>query len=141
MNCYKLGRWLQGGALALLGLFIAFWSFMGIGEMAGGDLSGLSHLVPALLVLPLIFLAWKRLLLGGIILVVLGLAAAAYFYNDLIRLENKLGGATITGGPFLLAGLLLLVATALARPKFRTEKDVKDIQELLQVKKRPRPQR
>lgn len=119
MNRYKLARWLHYGALAPLGLFVAFWSLMSIGEMAGGDLSGLSHLLPALLVLPLMFLAWKRPLLGGIVLVGLGLAAAAYFYNDLIRLENKLGGAAITGGPFLLAGLLLLVAAALARPKFR----------------------
>lgn len=116
MDRNRVALWLRRAAFLTLGLFAAFLAFMGVGEMVSGDLSGVQHLVPALLAIGLMLLAVKRPLAAGVILLGLGAAAFALFYNAMIRPEDKLGGATIMGGPFLFSGLLLLVAAALARP-------------------------
>ncbi|MBM4424547.1 MAG: hypothetical protein FJ030_14360 [Chloroflexi bacterium] len=115
MNRRALARWTQGGAFTLLGLFVAFWTFMGVGEMIGGDLSGGAHLVPAAIVVALMLLAWKRPLLGGIFLGIIGLLASIYF----LSLRSGLAGVLLISGPVLIAGALI-IAVSLMRAKAAT---------------------
>lgn len=94
--------WLLAGTL-WLGAATLFFLFFGIGEIAGGDISGVIHLAPATAMLLLALLARQRPLEGGWVL--LGLAAAmalAYARNP--------GVLPLTAGPFLLGGLLFLAA-------------------------------
>ncbi|OGG11836.1 hypothetical protein A2Z00_01495 [Candidatus Gottesmanbacteria bacterium RBG_13_45_10] len=58
--------------LAILLIPIAFLSLFLIGETVGGDWSGLIHLVQMLPLLLLALLAWKKPLIGGILLVSIG---------------------------------------------------------------------
>jgi len=111
----KRALWVRRIALILMGLSAAFWAFMGVGEMASGDFSGVIHLVPAAMIVLLMFLARQRPLEGGIVLAILGVAASAYFYNAGAELARNMGIIAITGAPFLVCGLLFLAAAALAR--------------------------
>ena len=111
----KRALWVRRIALILMGLSAAFWVFMGVREMASGDFSGVAHLIPAAMIVLLMFLARQRPLEGGIVLAILGVAASAYFYNAGAELARNRGVIAITGAPFLVAGLLLLAAAALAR--------------------------
>ena len=47
-------------ALVLLGLGVAFYLSFTVGEMAGGDVSGIQHLAPAVIPALLLFLSWRR---------------------------------------------------------------------------------
>ena len=58
-------------ALVLLGLGIAFSLLFTIGEMAGGDVAGIQHLPPAVVLVGLVWLAWKRPTVAGIVLLML----------------------------------------------------------------------
>ena len=111
----KRALWVRRIALILMGLSAAFWAFMGVGEMASGDFSGVIHLVPAVMIVLLMLLARRRPFEGGIVLALLGVAASAYFYNAGAELASNMGIIAITGAPFLVAGLLFLAAAALAR--------------------------
>jgi len=73
MDPDRLVHWMRRGAYILLGLAAAFWLFMGVGEMAGGDLSGVSHPVPAALAVGLLYVAAKSPLAGGLCLAAVGL--------------------------------------------------------------------
>lgn len=112
---HQMARWLKYLALAPLGLLTAFLLLMGIGEMAGGDLSGISHLIPAVLAVILMFLVNKQPAIGGWVLVILGLAAAIIYYGAMIGSQDKLQAALMMGLPFVVSGLLLLAAVAVAR--------------------------
>jgi hypothetical protein len=98
-----------------MGMMTAFLLFMGIGEMAGEDLSSVAHPIPALLVVILIFLVRKQPAVGGVVLVILGMLAATYSYEAMSRPPDKLQAALLMGSPFVVSGLLLLVAVAVAR--------------------------
>lgn len=82
--------------------------------MASGDFSGVAHLIPAAMIVLLMFLARQRPLEGGIVLALLGVAAPACFYNAGAELARNMGIIAITGAPFLVAGLLFIVATVVA---------------------------
>jgi hypothetical protein len=111
----RAARWLVLGALILMGLNVAFWLFMGVGEMISGDLSGVGHFVPAAILIALMLLAWRRPLEAGVMLVAVGTLSAIYFST---RLTEGLGFDFVTivmvGMP-LLFGVLLLAAKATAR--------------------------
>jgi hypothetical protein len=115
MGHYKLSDWLRWLALAPASFFTALWLLFGVGEVLGGDQSGLIHLAPALLMIGLLVVAWKWGRLGGIAMLATGLVVIIYL---LIAIENpasKLPGALLTGGPFLVSGLLFLLADLLKR--------------------------
>ncbi|MDO9128228.1 MAG: hypothetical protein Q7U34_00025 [Anaerolineales bacterium] len=106
----KLAKGLKITALVLLGLVTAFLLYMGIGEIAFGDWGGIGHLIPAVVLGLLMWLAWKRPLWAGMILVVLGLVAGVRFYNP-----QYPDVALTVGGLPLFSGLLLLGAAWRAR--------------------------
>lgn len=110
----KRALWVRRIALILMGVSAAFWAFMGVGEMASGDFSGVIHLVPAVMIVLLMLLARRRPFEGGIVLALLGVVTSAYFYNAGAALASNMGIIAITGAPFLVAGLLFIVATVVA---------------------------
>jgi hypothetical protein len=98
-------------ALVLLAADALFWSGFGFGEIFGGELSGLVHLVPAVCVLLLGFLAHRRPAEAGIVLTALGAAQAVL----LLATSNGSPTARLTvlvlaALPFLIVGGLLLAA-------------------------------
>jgi len=108
-------RWLVRGALALIGLEAAFWLFMGVGEMASGDFSGVSHLAPAAILIALMLLAWRRPFEAGILLVAVSVVSALYFSRIMREgLRFDLATLLVAGLP-LICGVLLLAAKAAPR--------------------------
>lgn len=58
-------------AMVLLGLGIAFFLMFAVGETASGEAGGVVHLLPALLLGALMYVAWKRPLPAGVALLAL----------------------------------------------------------------------
>ena len=112
----KHATWVLRGALVLMAIYTAFWLFVGIAEMTSGDLSGVIHLVPAIMLVGLMFLARRRPIEGGVVLVVLGVLASVYFFaathgGSAFQIQAALFG----GAPYVVFGLLFLAAAALAQ--------------------------
>jgi len=57
------------------------------------------------------FVGWLNDRVGGAMLVVAGVALASFF--GMVAERNQVSGAAFMGGPFLLAGLALLLAAGL----------------------------
>lgn len=103
-------------AVLPLALFALVSLVFGIGESTGGDLSGLMHLVPVVLIALLIWLCWKRPLWGGIFLLAYALIRSLLLIPEFLMrpAESVLNPSIITltlipavaGGLFLYAGLL-----------------------------------
>ena len=111
-------KWLLRIALVLMGICVVFLLYFGIGEMTSGDLGGLIHLVPAILLVVLMFLAWRRPIEGGVILIIL--SVLIFLYYGFATMEG--GGSFQVGSligalPFLVSGNLFLFAAAVARRK------------------------
>ena len=111
----KTTRWLARAAYLLMGVNAAFFIFMGVGEMTGGDMSGAAHLIPAILLVVMVWLVSRRPLEGGIVLTLTGVLSMFTFVNFFEgQWSFSPGTALIVGGPFLLSGVLLLLAVWLA---------------------------
>jgi hypothetical protein len=54
-------------ALLLTGLGVGFFLIFAVGELAGGEISGIQHLPPAALLGALLWLGWKRPRTAGIV--------------------------------------------------------------------------
>jgi tellurite resistance protein TehA-like permease len=104
-------------AVTLLILQAVLWFIFGFGEVIGGDVSGVIHLLPAVLTLAMAVLAFSLPLEGGLILLIVGAALAAYFSAGMFRSPAGPGetmvispGALVAGVPLLVAGAFLLTA-------------------------------
>lgn len=99
-------RW---AALGVMGLYVIFLVFMGVGEMVGGDFSGASHLLPAAMLGVAMYLASKRPRESGVVLLLIGAAISAYFAFVMRGdVAERLIAIAFGGLPWLVAGLLLL---------------------------------
>ncbi|MBI3152495.1 MAG: hypothetical protein HYZ21_10200 [Chloroflexi bacterium] len=113
----KLSKGLKITALVLMGLAAAFFTFMGVGEMLGGDLSGMGHLPPVVLIVLLMWLGWRKPMAGGITMFLLGVLIGVYFFSLMNSTEIKMVGVLLMSGPFILPGLLFLAAGVVERPR------------------------
>jgi hypothetical protein len=113
----NLSTGLKISALVLMLLITAFFAFMGIGEMLGGDLSGMGHLPPVVLIAFMMWLGWKKPLAGGLTMSLLGVLISIYFFIVVNRPADRPIAMLIMGGPFLLFGLLFLFAALIERSK------------------------
>lgn len=109
MQKNTLARVLWWIGLIPAGFFIGLWLLFGLGEVFGGDLSGLSHLIPAILMIILVLVSWKWPRVGGLVMLVLGLFAAIALYSTTPN-STGLSIALLTGGPFLVSGLLFFLS-------------------------------
>jgi cytochrome bd-type quinol oxidase subunit 2 len=64
-------RLAQIAALMLVGLGVAFFLIFAVGELAGGETSGVQHLPPAGILGALLWLGWKRPRAAGIVVLLL----------------------------------------------------------------------
>lgn len=101
-------------ALTILTLYGALWLVFGVGEITGGDLSGMSHLIPAVLIYILIYLCWRRPFEGGITLIISALISGIRELPGYLAGED-LSFVLIEILPPVLAGLMLVIAHLLAR--------------------------
>jgi hypothetical protein len=117
----KSAHWLRIAGLIPLGLQVAILLFFGFGEMGSGDLSGVSHLLPAVAIVLLGLLAWLRPLEGGIAFLAGG---ALFIIVFMVSLVASVDGPGITGissammilaVPQLISGVLFFIAGLLAR--------------------------
>ena len=111
----KLAKGLKITALVLMSLLIAFFLFMGIGEMVGGDTSGIGHLFPVAIVILLMWLGWKAPLGIGILLTILGILYSARFLIGMSYAEGMPFALNVIAIPFFLFGLLFLSAGIIER--------------------------
>lgn len=110
-------RRLRLAALVPLALQGGVFALFGVGEMAGGDLSGAVHFLQLALVLLLGLLAWWRPVEGGAGLFLVGLVTAASLAGaDLRGAVGRVAPALIILAlPCVLSGALFLAAGLRAR--------------------------
>jgi hypothetical protein len=114
----KLSAILFWIALTILTLYGAFFLAFGVGEVAGGDLSGVIHLAPALLIYALVYLCWRRPFEGGITLMAAAIISGVRVIPA--NLANSTGNSfyeLIGFLPSFAAGFLLLIAWLIAKRK------------------------
>jgi len=117
----KAAHGLRIAGLLPLGLEVAILLFFGFGEMGSGDLSGISHLFPAIPIMLLGILAWLRPLDGGIALFAGGALFIIIFLAGLAASTPGPGITAISSAmmilavPQLVSGLLFFIAGLLSR--------------------------
>ena len=104
----RAAHWLRIGGLVPLGLQVAVFLPFGVGEMAGGDLSGAVHLLQAAVPTLLGILAWMRPLEGGAALCAVGVVdiATSFFVAESPPIMMDGVPQVVSGALFLVSGML-----------------------------------
>ena len=97
-------------ALVLLALGVAFFLTFAIGEVAGGDVTGVQHFPPAVALAALLWTAWRRPRLAGMILLALAVPLGVAYVVVLVIRDLPLTWALFIALPPLLTGVLLVKA-------------------------------
>jgi hypothetical protein len=113
----KLSKGLKTTAFVLAGLLAIFLLFMGLGEMFGGDIGGIQHVIPAAVLLALMWVGWKKPYWGGSGLCIAGVLFSIVVIAMNIPTEIKRNALLIMALPALLSGALLITSSLLASPK------------------------
>lgn len=118
MKPYQKFLWWTPRVVCILA--IAFVSLFAFDAFAPGrtfwqNLAGLLiHLIPSLVLIALLVVAWKWELIGGMLITILGLAATPVIFNINDRPGNTmvqtLGIALLVTLPFIIAGILFIVS-------------------------------
>jgi ABC-type transport system involved in cytochrome c biogenesis permease subunit len=113
-------RWPRGSArlktigLILLLVPLGFLALFAVGEVADGDVSGLSHVVQALPLVLLAVVAWRWPLPSGALMVVIGVgivvvyaivASSRFGLESIVVVEMILAVPVVSGVLFVMAGL------------------------------------
>lgn len=102
--------------LLILTLYGAFYMTFGIGEVTGGDISGIFHFGPAIIIFILVYLSWRRPYEGGIVLIATGIVSGIRMFSALQPgPSSNYAGFIIATIPNLVSGLFLLAASLTAR--------------------------
>ncbi len=97
-------------ALLLLGLGVLFYLVFAVGEAAGGDVTGLQHLLPASVLAVLLWLGWRRPRRAGIVLLACAVPLAVAYVALLVVRDLPLTWALVVALPPVVTGLLLVRA-------------------------------
>lgn len=117
----KAAHWLRIAGLVPLAAEVAILLLFGFGEMGSGDLSGVSHLLPAVAIVLLAILAWLRPLEGGIALFAGGAFFIILFLANLAASVPGPGITAISSAvmimalPQIVSGVLFFIAGLLSR--------------------------
>ncbi len=116
----KILIWVARAICILAILFVsmfAFDSFSGertFWQKAGGFLI---HLLPSFILIALLVLAWKRELIGGIILTIIGLGLSPFIYSNNYSMNHSAGKSIgvilMITFPFVLAGIMFIAGHCL----------------------------
>jgi hypothetical protein len=98
------------GAAIILALTFLFWLIFSVIGILQGVPREINNLILIIIMALLGLLAWKRPLLGGILLAVLAVLMAIYFlmFNDYF--STALVGMVLLGAPAVIAGFLFIDA-------------------------------
>jgi hypothetical protein len=101
---------LKIAAALVLGLTFIFWFIPSIVGMIQGVPREINNIVMIFIMAVIGVLAWKRPLLGGILLTVYGILMSIFFlvFND--YLSTALVGMLALGAPVVIAGFLFIEA-------------------------------
>jgi protein-S-isoprenylcysteine O-methyltransferase Ste14 len=119
------GRALKSVGLVIVALGSLFFLIMGVGEIAGGEVSGVQHLPAAALLAALVYLGRRHPYGVGVVLVLIGLGLASLYATGFFGSHEPVGmriaWALQVALPPLAAGVLLLGAARRERegPKGR----------------------
>ena len=97
-------------AAIILGLMVLFWLFTSVRGILAGVPGELNNLIIMLVAVLLAFLAWKRLLLGGLLICGFGILLALYFFLLPTDLQTITPQLILMCIPLTLAGLLFIEA-------------------------------
>jgi len=114
----KAAKGLRWAGVAILAGYAVLFLVFGVGEMTAGDWSGAGHLVSVLAIGLLAYLAGRRPLVGGTVLLVMGVALSIMFAVG--TSPDRVMSVSLLGAPPLLSGALLLASGLLARRKATT---------------------
>ena len=101
-------RWMKIAALALLGLGTAFYLVLAIGEMVGGDVGGVQHLPPAVILSVLLWSSWGHPFAAGTILLALAVPLGLAYLVLLIVRDLPPTWALVVVLPPVVTGTLLV---------------------------------
>ncbi|NIS81173.1 MAG: hypothetical protein GTO14_13430 [Anaerolineales bacterium] len=108
----KSSTWMRWFGLVIGSLAVGFWMFIVIGSMiqGPGPLDTESTILTLLILLSTfsVIVAWWHVRLGGRLVLASGLAHAIFAL--IISSQNQLLAASVSGGPFILSGILLLLS-------------------------------
>jgi hypothetical protein len=123
MPIMKTIQALKFAAMVPLAFMVLILLAFGVGEILGGDFSGIQHFVPVIFVGLVVWLCWKRPLWGGILLLAGAVLQAAMFWRLFIRAEagEIIAPLVIMILPLAFSGLLLLLAHWLGRMHMATK--------------------
>jgi hypothetical protein len=117
---------LKVSALVPLAFLELFLLLFGIGEMAGGDFSGMGHLILAVVLAVVMWAGWRYPLWSGLFFIIAAGLAFAFVVVRLVRTPGTPFGPMIVAPlvilviPLLASGLLLLAANRRGRHTPRT---------------------
>jgi hypothetical protein len=111
----KYFSWLLWIALGIMAVYAAFWALYAAGDVMMGEWSGVVYFIPVLLVLGLMALCWKLPLVGGLVSLLAGMLLMLRVYTTVQGSGEEISAVLVIGGPFVLAGALVLLFTALSR--------------------------
>ncbi len=105
-------------------LFIAFLTLFSFDVFEEGNtglgqkiLAFLLHNIPSFALIILLIIAWKHELSGGILIMLAGLAVSVYLTSRSQSVTAGLRTFALIGAPFVVIGLLFIIAHFLRRPK------------------------
>jgi hypothetical protein len=106
----KRAKYFNIAAMFILGMTASFWLVSSIIGMVQGIPREINNIIMITVMAVLGILAWKRPLLGGILLTVYAILISIYFlvYND--YLSTALIGMVLFGAPVVISGLLFIEA-------------------------------
>ena len=106
-------------AALILGLTAIFWLIKGVVDIIGGSRGGINNIFLAVALFLLGFFAWKRPLIGGIAIAVLGVFLIIYFNLILPDIYIMAVSFFFMFAPMEIAGLLFIEADWALKKKNR----------------------
>jgi len=106
----KTSKLLKLIAAIILGLMVLFWLFTSIAGILARVPGELNNLIIMIIAIILGFLAWKRLLLGGLLICGFAVLLALYFFLLPTDLPTIFPQLLLMCIPLTLAGLLFIEA-------------------------------
>lgn len=106
----RLAKGLKITASVIVGLMCLYWIVRGMGQIAAGNTNAFSVLTPIVLAGALAWMGWKRPLLAGILLSLLGVIMAMYYLLVFYYLQDALAPLILMCAPMCIGGLLLIEA-------------------------------
>lgn len=103
-------KWLRNLAMLFALIPFSFFLLFAVGEMSGGDISGLQHIMEVVLVVTLMYLALKKPFLGGVIMFFSGFIFSMLYvaFTRHLPAQTMIMVITLFFLPLIFAGALFI---------------------------------